>query len=222
MIKVNFNQKKTESGHKTKGLAPTGSIDFSTQFSQVVEGLNRTLEDQSITKIIFNILLILAFPTGLKIYELKEIRKLNVVKAKEQAILDQKNQELAKFKKELQEYSEISKTAGEFTNKRSFLRKISGNRLLVPRVMDAIKEKIPSDIWLNNVKIEIIKSQKEENKTLFIEGHSVQESSIDRFINELYQILYPETVFEDRKDSKEGQSVTHIKFSLKGKLRLGD
>ena len=221
MIKVNFNQKKTESGHKTKGLAPTGTIDFTTQFSQVVEGLHRTLEDQSITKIIFNICLILVFPTGLKMYELREIGKLNVIKAKEQAIVDQKNQELATLKKELQEYAEISKTAGEFTNKRSFLRKISGNRLLVPRVMDAIKEKIPPDIWLNNVKIEIIKNQKEE-KILSLEGHSVQEASIDTFINELYQILYPETVFEDRQDAKEGQSVTYIKFSLKGKLRLGD
>ena len=69
MIKVNFNQKKTENlKSETKGLAATGTTQIYTQVSKIAKEAQDIIGAQSLVKIILNLVLILAFPGGLKVY----------------------------------------------------------------------------------------------------------------------------------------------------------
>jgi len=218
MIKVNFNQKKTSMAEaRTRGLAPTGTSQILNQFTETLKEKQSLLDTQTLVKFIFNIIIVLCFPIGLKIYEIKEIRKLEKLKAQEQSILDQKNQQLASVKKELEAYAYLEDLSKEFSTKRAFLSEISSGRLVVPRVIDFIQNKIPKGMWLTNVKIDL---QNLETAKLSISGFSIKEASINYFTNSLEAILQRESILVNTRDIKDSQSqtITKTNFSLKGNL----
>lgn len=217
MIKINFNQKKTANKQpETKGLAPTGTSQIYTQITELVKDAQDVLDAQTIFKAVFNFVLVLAFPLGLKIYEITEIRKLKAQKAQEQSVLDLKNQELASLKKELSEYDYLKEAANEFQKKRDSLRRISIARLTVPRVMDFVQNQTPEDVIITNLKVELRK----EEGFLSLSGFGFKEASINYFTNNLEQILRGESIVVDTRDVKEGQSDSIIKtnFNLRGSL----
>jgi len=217
MIKINFNQKKTANKQpETRGLAPTGTSQIYTQITDLVKDAQDVLDAQTIFKAVFNLVLVLAFPLGLKIYEITEIRKLEAQKVQEQSVLELKNQELATLKKELSEYDYLKEAADEFQKKRDSLKRISVARLTVPRVMDFVQNQTPEDVIITSLKIELRK----EEGLLFLSGFGFKEASINYFTNNLEQILRGESIVVDTRDVKEGQSDSIIKtnFNLRGSL----
>ena len=217
MIKVNFNQKKTDNvNHDTTGLASKRTSQMITQISEMAKEAQELISPQAIIKILINVILILSLPIGLKFYEIREIGKLTTQKNQEQSVLDQKNQEVARLKKELESYAYIKDIANEFENKKNFLKEISEDRLVVPRIMDFIQNQIPKDLWLTDLQIDL----KEEDRKISLSGFSVKESSINYFTNMLQQILQKESISVDTRDIKDGSSDSILKtsFNLKGEL----
>ena len=217
MIKVNFNQRKTDATEsRSRGLASTGASTAFTQFTERIKHSQDILELQTIVKFVINFLIVLSFPVGLKIYEVREINKLENQKNQEQSILDQKQQQFANLKKELDSYGYLQAMSQEFAIKRAFLKGVSAERLIVPRIIESIQNQIPEDIWLTDIKIEL----KEKQKELHISGFSVKESSINYFTNTLQSILNRKSIFVETKDIKDGQSDSIIKtnFKLTGDL----
>lgn len=217
MIKVNFNQKKTDATEsRAKGLAPTGASTVFTQFTEVIKQSQDILDSQTIVKLSINLLITFSFPIGLKVYEVREINKLENQKAQEQSVLDQKKQQLADLKKELDSYGYLNDISQEFKTKRSFLKGVAADRLIAPKIIAFIQDEIPKDIWLTNVKIDL----KGEKKKLNISGFSVKESSINYFTSALQSVLHRKSIFVETRDVKDGQSDSIIKtdFKLKGDL----
>ena len=217
MIKVNFNQKKTDATEaKSKGLAVTGRSAVFTQFTEAIKQSQDILELQIIVKLIINFLIVLSFPVGLKVYEVREINKLENQKIQEQSILDQKQQLLASLKKELDGYGYLNAMSQEFAIKRAFLKGVAADRLIAPSIIEFIQNQIPKDIWLTDIKIEL----KGEEKKLNISGFSVKESSINYFTNTLQSVLHRKSISVETRDIKDGQSDSIIKtnFKLTGNL----
>ena len=216
MIKVNFNKKDSGKKGITRGVAPTGSSTVFTSLTEAVQDAGGILDTKSIVKMIINVLLVLAFPIGLKIYEIQEISKLTNKKNQEQSILDQKKQQLAQLQQELEQYAYLNDLANEYKSKRNFLKLISGNRLIAPRIIDFLQNQIPKDVWLTGLKIEL----GQEEKKITLAGYSIKEASINYFTNTLQSILHEDSISVNTQDVKDGQSDTILKtnFNLNGNL----
>ena len=210
MIKVNFNKKKTDAD-QSKGLTSTGTSTVFNQFTEIIKQSQDFLDLQTIIKFSINLFIVLSFPVGLKIYEVRELNKLENQKAQEQSILNQKQQQLADLKKELDSYGNLKAMSEEFAVKRKFLKEVSAERLTAPKIIEFIQTEIPKDIWLINVKIDL----KGEGKKLHISGFSVKESSINYFTNTLQSVLNRKSIFVETKDIKDGQSESIIKTNFK-------
>jgi len=217
MIKVNFNQKKADPNtSRSTGLAPTGTSQFFSQVTELITESQSLLDTATLIKFIVNCAIVISFPVGLKIYEVREIEKLETQKNQEEGILNQKNQELAELQKELKNYDYLDNLAEEFKVKRAFLDQIASDRLLAPRVIDFIQNQIPEDTWLNKLQITL---EKEDIK-LSLSGFSIKEANINKLTDNLEGILHRKSISVDTKDIKEGQSDTIAKtsFNLKGSI----
>ncbi|MBC6415304.1 MAG: PilN domain-containing protein [Bdellovibrionales bacterium] len=214
MIKVNFNKKQTENTFQS-GLAPKGVSTIYTAFTKAFQN-EEALSPSVIIKVVVNFTLILLFPLGLKFYEIHEIKKLTKIKDKETLVLNENKTKLSNLKQELENYAYLENEHKEFASKRDFFKKISGDRLIIPRTIDSIQDQIPKDVWLNDMNI----SLSGESKKVKLSGFSFKEASVNQFASSLKDILDKETIFVDTKDIKEGDinSVIKIQFDLKGEL----
>ena len=127
MIKLNLNKTKTSID---QGM-PIGTTVDSTRGSMIESlqtALGQGLQNTSpvfFIKIIINIVLILAFPLGLKIYEIQQINKLEVQKQKEELLLAQTTEQFNNLKTELDSYGHLKQKSEEFARKKGIFKKIN-------------------------------------------------------------------------------------------------
>ena len=217
MIKLNLNKTRSVSESDTS-LNQSG-----TKFSTLLTNLQGSIGGGKLSelgvgfiiKIAVNFVLILCFPLGLKIYEVKQINQLSAQKQKEELLLNQTNQKLSALKQELDSYGYLKDKANEFSKKREFLGQLTEQRLVIPRVLDFIQDHLPNTVWLKNVKVDI---SDKENKKVEISGESFQESSVNIFVSSLENILDSNSITVSMRDIKEGNSVIKVSFDLKGEM----
>ena len=217
MIKVNFNQKNAKTAAQgSRGFAPTGTSIIYTAITKAFQGSQEGVDLGVIIKIALNLALILSFPLGLKVYEIREINKLESAKNREITVLNVNQEKLNGLKKELESYSHLKDLAEEFKSKRNFLRKVAEDRLVVPRTIDFIQTQMPKDIWLTDMKI----SLSGESKKITILGYGFKESSVNYFAHSLKNVLIDQTISVKTEDVKadKSNSVVKVKFQLNGNL----
>ena len=216
MIKVNLNKTKTSdlrSETKSTGLA---GGEFSTIITKIQTEMSKmNMEDIGFDvffKIIINLILILCFPLGLKIYEINQINNLEKIKKQKESLLNTKNQQLKSLSQQLKAYDHLQKKADEYANKKNFLKKIAENRIIIARTLDIIQNKTPETVWLKNLALELQETYTQIN----LSGKSFSEDHINSFADSLNDVLDKNSITVDTRDVKEGNSVTHVEFQLKG------
>ena len=217
MIKINFNQKSAKTNASgSKGFASTGTSIVFTAITRALKGNQDAVDLGIIIKIVFNLVLVLSFPLGLKIYEIREINNLESIKNGEKIVLNKNQEKLNGLKKELEKYSYLQGLAGEFKDKRKFLSKIADDRLVVPRTIDFIQTQMTKDIWLTEMKIYL----EGDPKKVFISGYGFKESRVNHFAHTLKGILNKKTISVTTQDVKRdgNNSIIKIKFQLEGHL----
>ena len=216
MIKINLN--KTRSTVADTALSQGKKTNASTALSEFQTVLGNKLREVSplfFIKILMNIILIASFPLGLKIYEVQQINKLKAQHQKEENILNQSKQQLANLKTELDSYGYLKDKAKEFEKKREFLSQLTEKRLIVPRILDFIQNKLPNTVWLKTIQIDI---SKEESRDVAISGESFKEVGVNIFASSLEEILNGNSITVNMRDVKEGSSVIKVSFDLKGEM----
>ena len=217
MIKINFNKTKTGNeltAHtQSTGMASVGST-LITNLKKKITGAELEVEPVVIVKIIINISLILACPLGLKIYEINQINTLKKEKVKLESVLNERQQTLNQLKNQLKDYTHIKAKAKEFADKKKFLKELAEIRLFIPRTIDLIQNKVPDNVWLENLKLEVLKG----SNRLEISGKSFNESYVNFFASSLHDIMDENTITVNTRDIKEGDSVVKVNFVLKGLL----
>ena len=71
---------------------------------------------------------ILCFPLGLKIYEMKQIRKLNKEKIQAETVMSGTQDKLYSLEAELAKYNHLENKAKEFLEKKEFLKELAESR----------------------------------------------------------------------------------------------
>lgn len=216
MIKINLNKTQIsdlKNETKSTGLA---SGEFSTIVTKIKTEMSKmNMEDigfDIFLKIIINLILILCFPMGLKIYEINQINNLEKVKKQKEDLLNTKNQQLVSLSQQLKAYDHLQNKAEEYSNKKTFLKKIAENRIIIARTLDIIQNKTPETVWLKNLSLEL----QEDYTQINLSGKSFSEGHINSFANSLNDVLDRNSITVDTRDVKEGNSVTHVEFQLKG------
>ena len=216
MIKINLKQTKiSKEGYETKstGMAATGGSTVITElFDQVKKFQLDSLEAEIVVKMIINIILILCFPLGLKIYEINQIKALEKVKKQQDDLLILANQRLSNLSKELEGYAHLHGKAEEYQTKKAFLQKIAEDRIVIARTLDIIQNKTPETVWLNRLNLELL----EENTKVFLSGKGFREADINVFADSLKDLLDKNSIIVNTSDVKDGNSVTSVEFNLEG------
>ena len=217
MIKLNLNKTRTAIDSDTV----EGRRKKSGQ-STVLTGLQSVLAERMesvgpgfIIKLIVNVVLILCFPLGLKIYEVQQINKLKAQKEKEELLLNETNQQLSILKTELNRYGYLKGKSEEFIRKKEFLSQLTKERLDVPRILDFIQDNLPKTVWLKKIQVDV---SNKENTRVEISGESFKEISVNVFASSLEQILNGNSITVNMRDVKEGNSVVKVNFDLKGEI----
>lgn len=213
MIKVNLNKTKSSTIYDTNqntGLAPAGTV--LTAIKEQVSKMEINLSPSVFVKMIINIWLILCFPLGLKIYEIQQINKLENEKQKEETTLKGIQDRLAQLKKEIKDYGHLKAKAKEYADKKAFLKQLAESRLVIPRTIDLIQNKMPETVWLENLKLKI----QDKGNQLEISGKSFSEDHVNRFASSLHDILDKNSITVNTRDVKEGSSIVKVQFQLKG------
>lgn len=212
MIKINLNKTKgTVNTYHTKstGLATRGESVLTNIFKSKD---SVPVDPLIVIKAVINIVLVLSFPLGLKVYEVHQINKLDVKKQKVEQLLNKTNQKLSQTKTKLESYSYLKTKSEEFTKKKEVLKKLAGERLVIPRVIDLIQSKTPKTVWLKSLKMEL----SDQGKVLKLSGSSFNEAYINFFATSLHDILDQDSITVDTRDIKEGNSVVKVDFNLQG------
>ena len=216
MIKINLN--KTRSGVDTEVSSRKSKTKAT---SSVLTGFQTALEEKLSSfgpsfyiKIVVNIICILCFPLGLKVYEVKQINKLKAQKQKEELLLNQANQKLTVLKNKLNSYGYLKEKSKEFEKKKQFLSQLTKERLIIPSILDFIQDHLPNTVWLKNIEIDV----SEKKKNIKISGESFKEAGVNIFARTLEQILDENSITVNMRDVKEGNSVLKVSFDLKGEI----
>ena len=214
MIKVNLNKTKSAVASYTQsrsGLADSGSSIF-TSLKETIANKEIAINPAIFTKIIINLILILCFPLGLKIYEVRQIQKLENKKQGTEKLLAETEGRLSQLETEIKSHGHLQDQAREFEEKKAFLKELAQSRLIIPQMMDLIQNKTPKTVWLEHLKMEIT----EEGNRLELSGKSFHETHVNFFASSLHDILDKNSITVDTQDIKEGNSVVKVDFKLQG------
>lgn len=213
MININFNKTKSSVIHAgTQSGMETGESSVITNLKSTFANVQFDLQPGIIIKMITNLVLILCFPLGLKVYEVREINKLEVQKQAVSSALKQTQDRLAQLKAELDSYSHLQEKSKEFATKKEFLRGLAEARLIIPRTVDLIQNKTPKTVWLERLNLKLSK----EETAVEISGKSFNEAHVNSFAGSLHDILDKNSITVDTRDIKEGGSIVKVNFNLKG------
>ena len=216
MIKLNLNKTRSAvasntalTDEKTKGS--TVLTDIGTALGQKIESMGPGL----IIRIAVNLILIACFPLGLKVYEVRQINTLKAQKQKEDLLLDKTKKKLSVLKARLDSYGYLKEKSKEFERKKEFLSWLAEERLVIPRILDFIQDKLPNTVWLKRIDVDI---SNKENKRVEISGESFKEVGVNVFSGSLEQILDGNSITVNMRDVKEGESIVKVSFDLKGNM----
>ena len=217
MIKINLNKTRTvaDTGLSSKDKKTKATSSVLTGLQTAFQGRLSSVGPSFIIKIVINIVCILCFPLGLKVYEVKQINKLKAQKTQEEALLNQANQKLSVLKKKLDSYGYLKEKAEEFEKKKQFLSQLTRERLVIPKILDYIQDHLPSTVWLKNIEVDV----SSEKKSIKILGESFKEAGVNIFASSLEQILDENSITVNMRDVKEGNSVVKVSFDLKGEVK---
>ena len=214
MIKVNLNKTKTHVSYQTQHDL-TSEKSVLTSLKTYLASIKKTDVDTIVfVKIIMNFILIFCFPLGLKVYEIRQISQLNAEKSQEDKILNKSKGQLSQLEQEIQTYSYLKDKALEFSEKKDFLKQLGEARLVIPRTIDLIQNKIPEAVWLESLNLNA--SSTEGKSTLSITGESLNEAYVNAFANSLHDILDENSITVNTQDVSESNSVVKVRFDLKG------
>ena len=215
MIKVNLNKTKSSvTSYYTQsrtGLAGAGSSIF-TSIKETIANKEIAINPAIFIKIIINLILVLCFPLGLKIYEVREINKLENKKQGVEKSLAETKERFSQLESEIKSYGHLQEQAREFEEKKGFLKELAQSRLIIPQMMDLIQNKTPKTVWLEHLKMEITK----DGNKLELSGKSFNETHVNFFASSLHDILDKNSITVDTMDIKEGNSVVKVDFKLQG------
>ena len=217
MIKVNLNQTKTAYGESTysTGMAQEETSTFiKTALTEIqkfgVEGVSAEI----IFKIVINVILILFFPLGLKIYEINQINKLKNIETQQNNILKSKTNEIAKLNAELKKSEALKEASKEFKNKLDFLKKLADSRIVIPLTIDLIQSKIPENVWLDNLDMKLLSDN--QSTEVKLNGMSFNEVYVNDFARSLNNVLDGNSIKVRTSDTKSRDGVIKVKFNLEG------
>ena len=193
-----------------------------TAFSTVITTALKNVKDRGmgeinaavVIKIVINFVLILCFPLGLKAYETHQINKLEKEKTLKEKLLASTNEKLSHLENELKSYDYLQEKAKEYKKKKEFLKHLAESRLIIPRTIDLIQNKIPKTVWLEQLKLEI----SEEGQKVHISGKSFNEAHVNFFANSLHDVLDKNSITVETQDIKDGNSIVRVNFNLKGRM----
>ncbi len=191
-------------------MAPASTIF--TNLKTALSDSNIAFQPAILIRIAINLLLIACFPLGLKIYEKRQIDRLNRENQKVEALLAGAQSRLNELRAELKNYDHLNEKAKEFTEKKKFLKDLAESRLTIPRVIDLIENRLPKSVWLERLKLKISK----DNNEIQITGKGLNEAYVNRFAGSLHDLLDENSITVDTRDIKEGDDIVKVDFSLKG------
>ena len=217
MIRVNLKHTKVSADKamdtKSTGLASEGVSTIVTNLTDVAKRMNLdSLTPGVIFKMVINLILILCFPLGLKIYEINQINKLEKIKKEKEHLLKVKNQKLLNLSQKLESYAHLQEKAKEYQKKKDFLKKIAEDRIIIARTLDIIQSKTPDTVWLKDLHLTL----SEKNTKVSLSGKSFKESHINAFADSLNEILDKDSITVSTRDVREGNSVVNVEFDLEG------
>lgn len=215
MIKINFKQTKIARDQDTKstGLASQGASTIVTALVEQAKKIQfGDIGPEVFFRMTINVVLVLCFPLGLKIYEINQINKLERIKKQKEDLLATTNQRLADVSEELEDYSHLQEKSKEYQTKKNFLKGLAEARIVIPRTLDIIQNKTPETVWLKQVSLEL----SDANTKVSLSGKSFKEADINAFANSLNDILDRNSIFVSTRDVKEGNSVVSVDFELDG------
>ncbi len=214
MIKVNLNKTKSSTIYSQSVSSESVHSTIFTNIKKRLQGKTINISPAILIKMVINLILIACFPLGLKIYELREIKKLNDKKKKEEQVLANEQKKLAILTEELGKYDHLQDKSKEFTDKMDFLKDLAETRLIVPQTIDLIQDKIPKTVWLESLSLNISTGK----NILQIEGQSLDEADVNAFAASLHDILNENSIVVNTRDVKESNSVVRVKFKLEGEM----
>ena len=223
MIKINLNNPKSSSVNvKAYGAGLSSKEGLSSVSKMLTEGLkgigNIDFSDIKVGELIrlfSNIALIACFPLGVKIYEIDQIRKLKAQEKQKQEILLVQQKRLSSVEVELKSYSNLKKKSKEFLKKKKFLKKLAESRIIIPRTVDLIQNKIPKTVWLEHLKLELL----DQSTRVELSGNSFTEDNINLFATLLQEVLEKNSITVKTEDIKESNSIVKVKFNLQGDIQ---
>ena len=127
--------------------------------------------------LVIRAILLLTGVVGLKIYEVKNIKQLNVDKSilsKEVSKLQGQKQ---KLEKQIEGFGTLSRQSKQFNAKLDIIQSIMNDRIWAIKGLDQIRSSIPEKVWLNKIKY--------RQKKFVIDGASTSNKEIERFVESL-------------------------------------
>lgn len=127
--------------------------------------------------LVIRVIFLMAGIVGLKIYEVKNIKRLNF----ERSILSKEVSELKdqkqKLEKKIEGFGALSRQSKQFNTKLDIIQSIMNDRIWAIKGLDQIRSSIPEKVWLNKIKY--------RQKKFVIDGASTSNKEIERFVESL-------------------------------------
>ena len=99
--------------------------------------------------------------------------------------------------------------------KKEFLKKLTEERLIIPKILDFIQNHLPNTVWLKQIQVDI---SDKDRQSVTISGESIKEVGVNTFAVFLEEILDSNSITVSMRDIKEGNTVVKVSFDLKGEI----
>ena len=220
MIKVNLKNTKTaisRFGYSEPGTEP--GLTEKTQLSTVLMQLKKLdvsgLDTGFLLRVLFKVMFLLTLPFALKVYEVINITRLENMKKKADAELMAKKTKVNQIQSRIDAYDYLKKKEEEFNKKKTLLSELASSRLVIPRFLDEIQTSIPPSVWLKKVQVD---SEQKEKRTVSFSGESLNEETINIFVEELKGIVDANSIQMNTQDLKEGDISVKVRFDIKAEI----
>ena len=114
---------------------------------------------------------------GLKMYEVKNINRLNMQKSVLSEKLEEVKTKKENIEKQIATFGSLSSQSRQFNEKLDIIQSIINNRVWAIKGLDQIRSNIPGKVWLDKIQY--------RKKTFIIEGASISNKQIERFVEAL-------------------------------------
>ena len=216
MIRINLKKTKTSisrfsrvTAAGTEGAEETGLSALKTQLSSI--DLSQ-LPTDILLKIVIKLAIVCSFPLGFKIYEITNLQKLEKIMDAENAVLKQKEAEIAAVESKIKNFSHLQAEEDEFNKKKELLSDLAASRLIIPSFLDEIQTIIPDFVYLTSI---VVSPEQQGQRNVAIAGEAVSDESINKFADELKNIVDSDSLKLNSNDTGKER----IRFNITSKMQ---